>query len=50
LLLVALAGWDWRAHRRLDVFPLAIAVLLLYHLGTLTLPLWSSFCAWFLAL
>jgi hypothetical protein len=53
LLLIALAWWDWRANRRLDVFPVALGVLLLYHVGTLTLhrvPLWNAFCVWFLGL
>lgn len=53
LLLIALAWWDWRTNRRLDVFPVALGVLLLYHAGTLTLhrvPLWHAFCAWFLGL
>ena len=53
LLLLALAAWDWRANRRLDVFPVALGVLLVYHLGTLTLhrvPLWNTLCVWFLAL
>jgi hypothetical protein len=53
LLLLALTWWDWRANRRLDVFPAALGVLLLYHVGTLTLhrvPAWSELCRWFLAL
>jgi hypothetical protein len=53
LLLIALAWSHWRANRRLDVFPVALGVLLLYHVGTLTLhrvPLWNAFCAWFLSL
>jgi hypothetical protein len=53
LLLLALAWWDWRANRRLDVFPVALGVLLVYHIGTLTLhrvPLWNAFCGWFLGL
>jgi hypothetical protein len=53
LVLLALASWDYRANRRLDVFPVALGVLLAYHVGTLTLhrvPLWNSFCAWFLGL
>ena len=52
-ILLALAWWDWRAHRRLDVFPVALGALLVYHLGTLTLhrvPLWNAFCVWFLGL
>jgi hypothetical protein len=51
LILVALAWWDWRVHRRLNVFPVALGVLLVYHLGTLTLhrvPLWNAFGVWFL--
>ncbi len=53
LVLLALAVWDWRTNRRLDVFPVALGVLLIYHVGTLTLhrvPLWNAFCAWFLSL
>jgi hypothetical protein len=53
LILLALSWWDWRTHRRLDVFPVALGVLLLYHVGTLALhrvPAWNAFCAWFLSL
>jgi hypothetical protein len=53
LILVALAWWDWRAHGRRDVFLVALGVLVLYHVGTLTLyrvPLWNAFCVWFLGL
>jgi hypothetical protein len=53
LLLIALSWWDWRANRRLDVFPVALGVLLIYHVGTLTLhrvPLWNAFAVWFLGL
>jgi hypothetical protein len=48
-----LALWDWRANRRLGVFPVALAVLIAYHVGTLSLhrvPAWNAFCVWFLAL
>jgi hypothetical protein len=51
LTLAALSLWDWRVNRRLDVFPVALGVLLVYHVGTLTLhrvPLWNAFCVWFL--
>lgn len=51
LLLIALSWWDWRVNRRADVFPVALGVLLVYHVGTLTLhrvPLWNAFCVWFL--
>jgi hypothetical protein len=53
LILVALSWWDWRTHRRLNVFPVALAVLVAYHVGTLTLhrvPLWNAFGVWFLGL
>jgi hypothetical protein len=52
LLLVALTLWDWRANRRL-VFPAALAALLVYHAGALTLHRaapWNAFCVWFLSL
>jgi hypothetical protein len=48
-----LAVWDWRANRRVAVFPVALAVLVAYHVGTLTLhrvPVWNAFCVWFLGL
>jgi hypothetical protein len=53
LILLALSWWDWRANRRLDVFPVALGVLLVYHIGTLTLhrvPAWNAFAVWFLGL
>lgn len=53
LILLALSWWDWRTNRRLDVFPVALGVLLVYHVATLGLhlvPAWSSFAVWFLAL
>jgi hypothetical protein len=53
LMLLALSWWDWRANRRLDVFPVALGVLVLYHVATLTLhrlPAWNAFGTWFLGL
>jgi hypothetical protein len=53
LLLIALSWWDWRANRRLDVFPVALGVLLVYHVATLALhrvPAWNAFGVWFLEL
>jgi hypothetical protein len=53
LVLAGLALWDWRAHRRADVFPAALGVLLLYHVSVLTfhrIPAWQAFAAWFVAL
>jgi hypothetical protein len=53
LMLLALALWDWRAHKRADVFPIALGALLFYHASVLTLhrvPAWHAFCVWFLGL
>jgi hypothetical protein len=53
LILLVLALWDWRANHRLNVFPIALGVLLTYHVGALTLhhvAQWNSFCVWFLGL
>jgi len=53
LVLLALAVWDFRANRRLNVFPVALGVLLVYHVATLTfhrLIPWNAFCVWFLGL
>lgn len=53
LILVALCLWDWRANRRVDVFPLALIVLVLYHVAVFTfheLPAWAAFGRWFVAL
>jgi hypothetical protein len=53
LILLALSWWDWRTNRRLDVFPVALGVLLVYHVGTLSLHLvsaWNAFGVRFLEL
>lgn len=52
-MLAALAVWDWRVNRRTDVFPLALAVLVLYHVSVMTfyrMPAWIAFGNWFVAL
>jgi hypothetical protein len=52
-MLVALLIWDWRANRRRDVFPVALLVLLTYHVSVLTLhrvPQWRTFAEWFISL
>jgi len=51
LLLLALCVWDWRAHRRLNVFPLALGVLVLYHYSVMNFykfEFWKSFSNWFI--
>ena len=50
LLLLALCIWDWRSHRRLNVFPLALVVLVLYHVSVMTFykfEFWQTFSTWF---
>jgi hypothetical protein len=50
LLLVALSIWDWRSHKRLNVFPWALGVLVLYHFSVMNFykfEFWKSFSNWF---
>lgn len=49
VILIALCIWDWRSHRRLNVFPIALAVLLWYHHSVNTYyhyGFWKGFCDW----
>ena len=51
-MLVALSVWDWRAHKRL-VFPVALLVLVAYHISVLTFyqfEFWHAFGEWFMTL
>jgi hypothetical protein len=53
LLLLFLCIWDWRSHRRWNVFPFALLLLIGYHISVLTFykyPFWIKFCAWFTAI
>ncbi len=53
ILIVALCIWDWRSHRRLNVFPVALMVHLLYHYSVLNFykfTFWQSFSIWFFEL
>ena len=53
---VILAGlwvWDWRSGRRSNAFPIALGILLLYHVSVMTfhrLPAWRALGEWFVAL
>lgn len=52
-ILIGLWVWDWRSGRRSTVFPVALGILLLYHLSVMTfyrLPAWRAFSDWFLSL
>jgi len=52
-ILIALCIWDWRSHRRLNVFPFALILLLTYHYSVNTFyrfDFWRTFCDWLLSL
>jgi hypothetical protein len=49
LILLGLSIWDWRSHRRWNVFPFALAVLVAYHISVFTFykfSFWQHFCVW----
>ena len=51
-MLVALSIWDWRSNRRV-IFPIALAVLLVYHWSVLRFheqPFWQAVGTWFVGL
>ncbi len=51
-ILIGLAAWDWTANKRL-VFPVALAVVVLYHVSVLTwyqFGFWQAFGRWFVSL
>jgi hypothetical protein len=53
VVLILLAFWDWRNARRKDVFPIALALLVFYHISVLSfykLDAWKSFAEWFVKL
>ncbi len=53
ILLVLLSIWDWRSHRRFDVFPIALAIHLVYHYAVLNFykfEFWRIFSDWFYSL
>jgi len=53
LLLLGLIVWDWRSHKRWNVFPVALLVLLVYHFSVLNFykfEFWQAFSRWFVAL
>jgi len=52
-LLAGLAIWDWRVNRRRDAFPVALIMLVLYHVSVMTLhraAFWKAFGLWFASL
>jgi len=52
ILILILCIWDWRSHKRWNIFPFALLLLIGYHLSVLTFykyPFWVKFCEWFSA-
>ena len=50
VLLFLLCVWDWRSHRRLDVFPVALLIHLAYHYSVMNFykfSFWKEFSGWF---
>ena len=50
VLLLALSVWDWRSHKRLDVFPFAFLIHLGYHYSVMNFyqfSFWQEFSLWF---
>lgn len=53
ILLILLALWDWKAHRRKDAFIVSLVLLILYHISTVTFyrfEWWGRFGDWFVSL
>jgi len=51
IILIGLSIWDWRSHRRWNVFPFVLLLLTGYHFSVLNFykyPFWVKFCEWFL--
>lgn len=49
LILLGLSIWDWRSHKRWNVFPFALAVLLIYHYSVMNFykfEFWKTFSNW----
>ena len=50
LILVGLIIWDWYSHKRLNVFPFVLLIMLTYHYSALNFhkfQFWRSFSEWF---
>jgi hypothetical protein len=53
LMLLGLSIWDWRSHKRWNVFPFALLLLLAYHISVFhiyRLQVWRDFSNWLLTL
>ncbi len=52
-ILAMLSIWDWVAHKRLNVFPVMLAVFVAFHVSVYLIydqPFWESFFGWFSSL
>ncbi len=52
-ILAMLSIWDWVAHKRLNVFPVMLAVFVAFHVSLFLIydqPFWESFFGWFSSL
>ena len=52
-ILLALCIWDWRSHKRINVFPVALMIHLIYHYSVLNFykfEFWRSFSDWYFEL
>jgi hypothetical protein len=50
LILIGLSIWDWKSHKRWNVFPVALVILLGYHYSVMTFyqfEYWQAFSNWF---
>jgi hypothetical protein len=53
ILLIILSIWDWRSHKRINVFPIALIIHLIYHYSVLNFykfEFWQAFSNWFFEL
>lgn len=53
LIVLALLIWDWRSHKKLNVFPLVLGVMIFHHIAWFyvgKVPAWRHFSDWFAAL
>lgn len=53
ILLIILCIWDWRSHKRINVFPIALVIHLIYHYAVLNFykfEFWKTFSNWFFEL
>lgn len=53
MIVVVLAAWDWKTHKRKDVFMIVLGLLLIYHFSMFTFykfSFWRAFAEWFLGL